>query len=102
MREAEDTLRPVGWVAMFISDDGYLVGPPGEVTQAFNSFKDAIERNCGLTLQTNKCGLLVGSGSRPEGCCPEVALGASLWVEAGSRASFVWGSPSGQMALSEP
>ena len=69
----------MGGVARFISDDGYLVGPPGEVTQAFNSFKDAIERNCGLTLQTNKCKLLVGSGSRLEDCCPGVALvGLSL------------------------
>ena len=62
MREAEVTLR-----VRFCSDNGYLVGPPKEATMAFNTFKKAIEDNCGLTLKTNKCELFSADRNRPKG-----------------------------------
>ena len=78
VRKAEATLSKVGGIARFISDDGYLVGPPRETTIAFNTFRQDIEQFCGLTLQANKCELFTRNGDKPEGCVSEVSLGGVM------------------------
>ena len=59
VREAESALKAVGGVARFLSDDGYLVGPPREVFQIFTTFREDLRVNCGLNMNLSKCEVFI-------------------------------------------
>jgi len=101
VREAESTLKAVGGVARFLSDDGYLVGPAKEVFQTFSTFREQLREHCGLNLNLQKCETYIQTGERPEECPPEIPL-AGLTKDPGIlEPGFICvGIPLEQMSMS--